>query len=450
MTSIPVNPAISTSERSPRARARHGLARFASKAGFRQGAMVLADQGFSSLTNFVTGLLVARACSKDQYGSYALGFGLLAIGQMILRSLVGVPYTALSPEMAIPERARYAGSAMVLQVAISFVLAAVLSASGMVAWKLDPQGPMAGMLLGTAGAAIGIAFRDFARMILLARMNVAGCLALGGLANVLTLATLVGAFCLGRLSVPLAFGIVAVGSALPALGLWIAKPKLLTFDRLAIVGHLRRNWNFGRWTLAAVCTGNFCIRVIPWLLLVMGNPEMVASLAAIIATTGLINPAVVGLAEYLTAKMANQRVDEGVGALTTSASRLISFIGLSCVLYMVAMAVWGERLMGLLFTSAFHVEWAAMMLMAMSAATDALNVPLRSLLRAAGRPDIEFRSNVLASAVSLVLAMGLIPSWGLVGATVALLVNRLSLLGGNWVLIRRHVGRTEASTVGVG
>src|SRR5690348_9631784 len=42
-----------------------------------QGIISLADQAVASATNFATGIIIARACSKEELGLYMLGFSLI-------------------------------------------------------------------------------------------------------------------------------------------------------------------------------------------------------------------------------------------------------------------------------------------------------------------------------------------------------------------------------------
>src|SRR5580692_2008359 len=44
-----------------------------------QGIVSLADQAVASATNFVTGVIIARTCSKEELGLYMLGFSLILL-----------------------------------------------------------------------------------------------------------------------------------------------------------------------------------------------------------------------------------------------------------------------------------------------------------------------------------------------------------------------------------
>src|SRR5664280_807115 len=57
-----------------------------------QGIISLADQAVASATNFLTGIIIARACSKEELGLYMLGFSLVVFVTDMQTSLIATPY----------------------------------------------------------------------------------------------------------------------------------------------------------------------------------------------------------------------------------------------------------------------------------------------------------------------------------------------------------------------
>ena len=69
------------------------------KPSLREGSIVLIDQGFFSVATFVTGVLVARASTKEEYAVYVLGWSLVLIIQGLQRALVNGPFTVYAPRL---------------------------------------------------------------------------------------------------------------------------------------------------------------------------------------------------------------------------------------------------------------------------------------------------------------------------------------------------------------
>ena len=63
------------------------------------GDPFLADQGVSSATNFLTGVIIARACSKEELGLYMLGFSLVLFVTDLQTSLISTPYMVYAPRL---------------------------------------------------------------------------------------------------------------------------------------------------------------------------------------------------------------------------------------------------------------------------------------------------------------------------------------------------------------
>ena len=62
---------------------------FSPERTLHQSIISLADQAVSSATNFATGIIIARACSKEELGLYMLGFSLIFL--MTLGTPPGAP-----------------------------------------------------------------------------------------------------------------------------------------------------------------------------------------------------------------------------------------------------------------------------------------------------------------------------------------------------------------------
>ena len=59
----------------------------------------MADQGVASATNFLTGVIIARACTKEELGLYMLGFSLISLMTDLQTSLITTPYMVYAPRL---------------------------------------------------------------------------------------------------------------------------------------------------------------------------------------------------------------------------------------------------------------------------------------------------------------------------------------------------------------
>jgi len=80
------------------ARLSNHLVRFRNIAG-HSGTWALLDQVFVSLTNFSTGILIGRFCSKDELGRYMLGYSVILFAIAFQQMLISSPYILIQPRL---------------------------------------------------------------------------------------------------------------------------------------------------------------------------------------------------------------------------------------------------------------------------------------------------------------------------------------------------------------
>ena len=72
-----------------------------------RGVLTLLDQVFVSLTNFSTGILIGRYCSKGELGLYMLGYSIILFAIAFQQMLLSSPYILIWPRLRSEEAARY-------------------------------------------------------------------------------------------------------------------------------------------------------------------------------------------------------------------------------------------------------------------------------------------------------------------------------------------------------
>jgi len=60
-----------------------------------KGFIALTDQAVASATNFLTGVIIGRACTKEQFGLYMLGFSIVLFVMSLQTSLISTPYMVI-------------------------------------------------------------------------------------------------------------------------------------------------------------------------------------------------------------------------------------------------------------------------------------------------------------------------------------------------------------------
>lgn len=415
----------------------------------RDGLLAVLDQGFYSVCNFVTAVMISRFCGVADYGAFVLGFSVLVVCQVIGRSLVSVPLTIRYASLGPERRRSYLGNSGLQQAAVSLTLGAILLGAANVVRLLDPGSALSGVLEGVSVAAVAWLTLDFLRTAYMARLAVLASVALSAAVNAGTLLALALAHYVGMLSAPSAYWLMAGCAAVPSLWVMLHHRHQADLSWKHWQSDWRTNWDLGKWTLAATVVGNLGLRMLPWLVLAWYADKEVAHLGALVTVAGLINPAVIGIAVYLTPRLGASAAAQGLAHAAAEARRLFLPAAAAAVAYVLFMAVCGDWLVTLFFTRTYEGHGLALLLLATAVGLEAVYVPARSLLRVLNRTQDELWGSLASLLAIGVLGAILVPPLGVLGAAIAYVSGRLALVLMSRVLIRRALERVHATDRGL-
>ena len=411
--------------------------------GLARGGAVLAEQAAYSVTTLITSILLARAGSSDAYGIFILGMSLVYFTEVIQRSLVAVPFSVLCHARDGEEEA-YVANTLIQHLLLMALTVAAFVAIGTAGSFFGQAGPVWSSAAFCAMAAPGLHGRVVTRAVLLGRLRVWTNLAVGATASVLTTLAVVCLYAGGRLTNVSAC--LALCAPLPVLAgavVWAERGRLrLNWSRFGV--DLGANWHYGKWIVIATCANALGVRLVPWLVCLWGNTEQVAAFGATATVALAVRPVIEASQAYLTPRFALRVHKKGAAAARRSAC---SFLRPACAagaVYAAALAVAGGWVLQLAYPRYAH-EQVTLAILGVAVAAKIVNVPIRSLLAAVGRPKTLSSSSIGASAACLAGAIVLIPRWGAAGAAGAMLIYYLVILAINTVDAALRAGVTGDS-----
>jgi O-antigen/teichoic acid export membrane protein len=118
----------------------------------QKGALAIIDQGLISGSNFMVSILLARWLVPDQYGAYAVAFGIYMLLSLVYQSLVLEPMGVFGGSTFRTNLRGYLRSLTWMHVAISAIACVTLLISWAVAQKLGMGGAFTSALAGIAFA----------------------------------------------------------------------------------------------------------------------------------------------------------------------------------------------------------------------------------------------------------------------------------------------------------
>lgn len=393
----------------------------------REGAVVLLDQGFYSFANFLTGVLVARSCAREQYGFYILALTLLNVAAAVLSSLATAPFTVTWPGLNQVARKTYLGTSILLSAGITIVLVGVFAMTALV---LSMSGMLRG--LGTVMLAMSTAMgfvllRNLVRSVYLAQLRVWRAFLVGSITNMAAVALLSWSYSSRVLTPSVAYLIMAAsasGAGLVAIGLEARAGGLkFSLSKTLVRTYWQENWRIGKWLLAGTGLYIMSAHMYPWALAAMKGPELAAVFGACLLPVAVVSPALQGLSRYLEPQAARAAV-MGPAHVRRLTHLMMLFVAIAFATLLVLFLLSGGYIMHRLFGGKYDGLNLLLVLIIVEEGFGAVGMPLNCGLLAIKRTAVGFQSQLISAVVAVVLGLPLTYLIGPLGTAFSLCVSK--------------------------
>jgi len=384
------------------------------------GIGALGDQALVSLTNFSTGLIIARACSRDQFGYYIIGFSILLLLENIQISIISTPYTVYSQRLKGKLHAIYSGSTLIHQLVFCLLSILVLALAG--AFLTTGIGPAAlgGVIWALAAAVPAIMLREYLRRYLFANFRMTEALFLDLSIAFLQISGLLILANLRLLSVVRAFLIVGLSCCISSV-IWLIRVRReIILNRFQAIADFNKNFLFGKWVLADNIVAFLSRNLYPWLLMLFHGAAATGLFGACWGVVGLANPLLYGIGNFLgprTALAQTISIKELRDVVVKTSVSLASIIGLFCI----GIVAVGDKLITLLYGSKYIGNGQIMIALSFSILASAVSLAPGYGLAALERPDANFKINLISLVLALTLGLWMAKSYGPIGAAFGIL-----------------------------
>jgi O-antigen/teichoic acid export membrane protein len=217
-----------------------------------KGGVAILDQGLTTGSGFLIGILLARWLTREQYGSFAVSLSVVVFLTMLYQSFLLEPMSVYGGAVYHDHLRSYLRALLWLQLCIGIVLLLLLGMSAEVMRLAGHSGGLPGALAGAALAAPCILLVALAKRALYLRLSPVYAIAAALLYAAVVLGGLFLAHAFGLASPFVAFLLMGIGAALAsALLLFSLRTRLegTTID-LRLWDILKKHWSYGRWALA--------------------------------------------------------------------------------------------------------------------------------------------------------------------------------------------------------
>lgn len=222
-----------------------------------KGGLAILDQGLISGSNFMVSILLARWLMPDQYGAYAIAFGIYMMLSLVYQSLVLEPMGVFGGSVFRTNLRGYVRTLVSIHIVLSVAIFAALLGSWAVSHHVSSGSAVTGALAGIAFASPCLMLFALARRCFYVELSPAPSAAGAFIYSAVVLAGLYLVYQRALLSPFVAFLLLGSGALITGTVLMFGVRSKLSGTGQA--PHLReawgRHWRYGRWALAGCIAG---------------------------------------------------------------------------------------------------------------------------------------------------------------------------------------------------
>jgi len=225
--------------------------------GVSKGGLAILDQGLISGSNFLVSILLARWMMPDQYGAYAVAFGIYMMLSLVYQSLVLEPMGVFGGSVFRNNLRGYVRTLVTIHVALSVTICAALILCWAVSHHFSSGSAVTGALAGIAFASPCLTMFALARRSFYVELSPAPAAAGAFIYSGVVLAGLYFVYKHALLSPFVAFLLLGSGALVTGIILMTGlRFKLSGSGPAPSVNEAwRRHWRYGRWALAGCIAG---------------------------------------------------------------------------------------------------------------------------------------------------------------------------------------------------
>lgn len=393
--------------------------------GLKQAYWTISEQGFSSIFVFLTGILLARATTKDDFGMYILGLGLMMIMLGFQRAVISTPYAILFRQEKEEERKKYRYAIWMFQMAFLLINFLILffTIFYMFIYDLEKYYLFIASLFILV---IGQSSLYFFKYLLIAELEVKKNFIYCIIVYLSALILLLCFFTLGKLNTNITYAITGITSILVSLGFYIFffSTSIETINSYEFKEYFKKNWKLGKWIVGSNIGFMFSSQIFPWILLVFWNKVSVAELGVVLSISRILAPAVQGFWSFLLPKMTIY-VDD-LEKLALMIKQLVLAMVITAFLLISTGYLFGEWIIELLYSSKYSGLGLLITLGFVLQGINLINMPVDAGLNALKRTDLGFKSLLIGVVTSFVIGVPLTIIYGVPGALIGMIASAFS------------------------
>ncbi len=397
----------------------------------RKGLYSLADQAASSITNFLTGVIIGRTCLQEEFGLYMLCYSTILLVADIQMSLISSPYMVFSQRLTGNQLARYTGSILVHQMIMSGFLIFLLIGGGLFASyspffaSLNDTASYISVLFTLAITITFILLRDYIRKVCFALFQMKSALLLDISSGMIQLSGLLILSQTQMLSAGSSFAIIGISCAITAAAWFFLNRKLFIIDLNQALLDFKKNWNLSKWVFLSGLLWACGMTLYPWVLTLFHGTAANGVWGACFAIAALTNPLILGIQNYLGPKVVQVYTEKGLVEVWTFCIRSSILFCCTILPFSLILFFFGDQLLVLIYGEPYKGNGLVVSILSLNLLALAAGFSVSRALLAIERSDLFFAANFVPLSIMLTAGLFLVKTYGPLGVASALLTGSI-------------------------
>lgn len=387
--------------------------------------MALGDQAAVSGTNFLTGLLVGRACAPEVFGRYVMALSLVLLLSEMHHALISTPHTIFSPRYQGSRLAEFNGSTLGQCLILGGLCAlGLIAAAVLLPERTQDLEALGSVLLALAVSIWAIFARNYARLFSFAIHRPRVALAVDAAVMLLQLGSVGLLAWNDALNSQRAILLIGGANAAAALAWFIPSRRRFSIDVGRSLSTIRQTWPLARWVFFSGLLWTLSIHAYPWVISFILGHDGVGIWGACFAIAAVANPLLMGLQNLVAPSIAHAFTRRDTVGFRRHVLRLaVGFAGLMIPFAIPAalLAEWFVRLYGEVYAGNGHI----VTILAASTIIQGFSFSLSRGLFAAHQARHDLIANVVSLGVLLLVGYPLISRFGVAGAAGCLVASEV-------------------------
>ena len=391
-----------------------------------KGLISLVDQMVASATNFLTGIIIARSCSKEEFGLYMLCFSIVVFVLEVQTSLIASPYMVYSPRFEGRRHAAYMGSSFLQQFVLILLVLLALAAG----WVLSAQGVGPEGLSQVLPALIlviwALMLRESIRRVCFAGLEMMTAFFVDTTVALVQIGSLLLLAWTHRLTPGSAFYAIGLACGLTTLSWFFLKRGSYSFKKNHVLMDFKKNLSFGKWMFASCLLWALGMNLYPWVLAFFHGTGATGVWAACYGVIAIANPLLLGIQNFLGPKIVQSCTLNSRDGLYKFVKKVTLYYVLIILPLALFLCIFGDRLVVLFYGEKYGGNGLVVAVLALYLLVLAGAFTFSRALLALEQAKIYFVANIIPLVVMLTLGLYLVKQMGVIGVALGLLVGAIT------------------------